>query len=80
MNRGAWQATVHVVARVGHDLTTKPPPLPIRGLALNPSSTELPITKYSQVTQLVKNPPAMQETHLDTFDPQVGKIPWRRQD
>ena len=26
MDRGAWQATVHGVARVGHDLTTKPPP------------------------------------------------------
>ena len=25
MNRGAWQATVHGVARVGHDLATKPP-------------------------------------------------------
>ena len=26
MNRGAWWATVHGVARVGHDLATKPPP------------------------------------------------------
>ena len=26
MGRGAWQATVHGVARVGHDLVTKPPP------------------------------------------------------
>ena len=25
MNRGAWQATVHGVARVGHALETKPP-------------------------------------------------------
>ena len=25
-NRGAWQATVHGVARVRHDLVTKPPP------------------------------------------------------
>ena len=24
MDRGAWQATVHGVARVGHDLETKP--------------------------------------------------------
>ena len=28
MDRGAWQAIVHGVARVGHDLATKPPPLP----------------------------------------------------
>ena len=26
MDRGAWQATVHGVARVGHDLVTKPTP------------------------------------------------------
>ena len=26
MDRGAWQGTVHGVARVGHDLATKPPP------------------------------------------------------
>ena len=25
MDRGAWQATVHGVTRVGHDLVTKPP-------------------------------------------------------
>ena len=25
-DRGAWQATIHGVARVGHDLATKPPP------------------------------------------------------
>ena len=30
MCRGAWQATVHGVARIGHDLTTEPPPLPIQ--------------------------------------------------
>ena len=26
MDRGAWQARVHGVARVGHDLVTVPPP------------------------------------------------------
>ena len=26
MERGAWQATVHGVARVRHDFATKPPP------------------------------------------------------
>ena len=28
MVRGAWQATVHGIARVGHDLATKPPSPP----------------------------------------------------
>ena len=27
MDRGAWQATLHGVARARHDLITKPPPL-----------------------------------------------------
>ena len=26
MDRGAWQAAVHGVTRVGHDLASKPPP------------------------------------------------------
>ena len=26
LDRGAWQATVHGVVRVGHSLATKPPP------------------------------------------------------
>ena len=28
MDKGAWQATVHEVARVRHDLVSKPPPPP----------------------------------------------------
>ena len=41
MDRRAWQATVHGVARVRHDLATKPPPSPpsgelrVRGISLN---------------------------------------------
>ena len=27
MDRGPWQATVHGVARIRHDLATKPPPM-----------------------------------------------------
>ena len=34
-DRGAWQVTVHGVARMGHNLVTKPPP--------NMSSTTLKI-------------------------------------
>ena len=30
MDRGAWQATVHGVARVGHDLVMKAPPKDIK--------------------------------------------------
>ena len=34
MDRGAWQATVHRVARVRHDLVTKPP-LPEARIGMN---------------------------------------------
>ena len=30
MDRGDWQATVHGIPRVGHDLATKPPPKSVR--------------------------------------------------
>ena len=35
MNRGAWQATVYGVTRVGHDLVTKQPPPPYINEYLN---------------------------------------------
>ena len=45
MDRGAWQAAVHGVAKVGHDLATKPPPLRVGGRGRskrNPFSFPLP--------------------------------------
>ena len=47
MDRGAWQATIHGVARVRHDLATKPPPPPqgcwreITGLVLSSLSSRV---------------------------------------
>ena len=41
MDRGAWQATVHGIARVGHDLATKPLPL-IYDLSINLNPNNLP--------------------------------------
>ena len=38
MNRGACQATIHGVAKVGHDLVTKPPP---RGKQTNKQKIEI---------------------------------------
>ena len=31
MDGGAWRATIHGVARVGHDLVTQPPP-PVKAM------------------------------------------------
>ena len=33
MDRGAWQATVHGVTRVGHNLVTKPQPPPLQNVS-----------------------------------------------
>ena len=41
MDRGAWQATVHGITRVGHDLATKPLP-PIYDLSINLNPNNLP--------------------------------------
>ena len=54
MDRGAWQATVHGVARVGHDLVAK--------LLL---TTDM---RDSLLAQSVKNLPAMQETWVQFLD------------
>ena len=45
MDRGAWQATVHGVARVRHDLAIKPPPPPRNELYLLMSSLPLSASK-----------------------------------
>ena len=50
------------------------------GTGIKPGSPVLQADSLSQgaslAAQLVKNPPAMQETW---FDPWIGKIPWRRE-
>ena len=38
MDRGVWWATVHEVARVGHDLASEPPQLTALGLARKQST------------------------------------------
>ena len=42
MDRGAWRATVNRVARVGHNLVSKPPPLQDTvGLGLQGTAAEM---------------------------------------
>ena len=36
MIRGAWRATVHGVAGIGHDLVTKSPPMSVQSPSLEP--------------------------------------------
>ena len=91
MDRGAWRATVHSVAKVWTRLNREtgfpdssvgkesacnagdPRSIPGSGKSAG-EGTGYPL-QYSWaylVAQLVKNPPAMQETWF-------GKIPWRRE-
>jgi len=43
IDRGAWQVTVHGIARVGHDSVTKPPPPPILVIGIYPVEVEMDI-------------------------------------
>ena len=70
MDRGAWRVIVHGVARVGHDLVTKPPPPPplYREEEDRAEKFKFLITAWSFGDQgfpggsKVKNSPAQQET------------------
>ena len=46
MDREAWKATVHGVARVRHDLVTKPPPPPLSFYLQSPSRINNLITYF----------------------------------
>ena len=65
MDSRDWQATVHGVAKVGHDLTTK--------------EREILMTEVFLVAQSVKNLPAMKETICSAGDlasfPGLGRSP-----
>ena len=81
MDRGAWRAMVHGVARVGYNLVTKPSPPPA-----SPSR----VLRASLEAQMVKNLPAVRETwirslgHEDPLEKRMAthssilawKIPW----
>ena len=53
MDRGDWRATVRGVARVGHDLATKPPPN---------------MSRASLVAHMVKDLPAMRKTWVQSLE------------
>ena len=42
MDRGVWKATVHRVARVGHDLVTTPPPPLLDGVSSMATGRQAP--------------------------------------
>ena len=57
MDRVAWRATVHGIARVGYNLVTKPPP-PVTVLAVNH------VLGVSFIAQFVSHLPTVQETRV----------------
>ena len=86
MDRGAWQATVHGVAKSCTQLKRLSPHVCTYVICYRAqfefpeSNSKFPLATYfmwaSLVAQMVKNLPAIQETG---FIPWVGKIPWRRE-
>ena len=50
MNRGAWQAAIHGVARVGHNLATKPQPPPTPNFSFTHLQNNDDNTSLTQVT------------------------------
>ena len=63
MDRGTWQATVHEVTRVGHDLMQNHHHYLFRGF---PGGA------------VVKNRPQCRGRRRCGFDPWVRKIPWKK--
>ena len=55
MDRGVWQAAVHGVISVRHDLVTKPPPWKLYLMVIQTIMQTLPIANLSLVIQLVLN-------------------------
>ena len=53
MDRGAWRATVHGVARVGHDLATKPSGIEDVHIYNLTMSLLYPIESLSQIHQIM---------------------------
>ena len=70
MDRGAWQATVHGVARVGHDLAITPPPVVrtlnfySRGRSFIPGQG----TKIPQAVQLGKKQTNKKHSRKSSYD------------
>ena len=74
----AWQATVHGVTRVGRDLTTKSPPLPIQGLPRwhsGKKSTSVQGMQKTWVWSLGQEDP-LEEEMATCSSILAWKIPW----
>ena len=84
MDRGAWQATVHGVARVRHDLVTKPPPWLPKGKREGEGrikSMELTHIHHYTLNRLpwwLRWERICLQCGRPGFDPWIGKIPWGR--
>ena len=63
MDRGAWQATVHGVARVGHDLATKPPPPSVSSVAQLCPTLCNPINRNTPGLPVYHQLPEFTQTH-----------------
>ena len=69
MDKGASQATAHGVARVGHNLATKPPP-PVLYLATFPEAQRFKYDSFSALEDLQK---------VREINVYINKLPYREE-
>ena len=67
MNRGAWQATVHRVARVRHDLGAKARLLPRFVIVFLPRSKHLLISWFQSLSTVILGPKKIKSVTVSTF-------------
>ena len=78
MDRGAWQSTVHGVARVGHNLAIKPPPWTVAHKA--PLSMGFPKKEYQSGLPF-PSPGDIPDPRMELASPtwQADSLPWSHQ-
>ena len=77
MDRGIWQATVHVVARVGHDLATKPPTTILEKYRISAKNSIFGIYGFIYSIHPTSNKMQALSYPVDSFHP-IGKNPSSR--
>ena len=75
MDRGSWQALVHGVARVRHNLGTKPPPPPRFVIVFLPRSKHLLTSRLQSLSTVILDPKKMKSVTASTFPPSFY-LPW----
>ena len=75
MDGGAWQTTVHGVARVGHDLATEPPQPWLRDHRAGPRLSGPTCSEREKLrTKVILQFPPLREQFGDAAEPSGGQF------